>query len=60
MPPYTTDARRETKKGRSGRDELPDHDHEMRAFFESLAISRRSVTPLAVADGGLHWLLRYE
>lgn len=41
-------------------DELPDHDHELRAFFESLAANGRSVTPLAVANGGLHWLLRYK
>lgn len=41
-------------------DELPDHDHELRAFFESLAANERRVTPLGMAYGGLHWLLRYE
>lgn len=41
-------------------DELPDRDHEMRAFFESLGRSGRKVTPLGIANGGLHWLLRYE
>lgn len=41
-------------------DELPDRDHEMRAFFESLAASGRRVTPLGVGGGGLHWLFRYQ
>jgi hypothetical protein len=41
-------------------DELADHDHELRAFFESLAANGRSVTPLALANGGANWLLRYE
>jgi hypothetical protein len=41
-------------------DELPDHDHELRAFFESLAANERRVTPLGMAAGGVHWLLRYE
>ena len=41
-------------------DELPDHDHELRAFFESQAANDHSVTPLAVANGGQHWLLRYK
>lgn len=41
-------------------DELPDHDHELRALFESLAANERRVTPLGMADGGVHWLLRYE
>ena len=41
-------------------DELPDHDHELRAFFESLAANDRFVTPLAMANGGVQWLLRYE
>lgn len=41
-------------------DELPDRDHEMRAFLESLAANGRSVTPLGAANGGLHWLFRYD
>jgi hypothetical protein len=41
-------------------DEMPDHDHELRAFFESLAANERRVTPLGIAAGGVHWLLRYE
>ena len=41
-------------------DELPDRDHEMRAFLESLAANGRRVTPLGAANGGLHWLFRYE
>jgi len=41
-------------------DELPDRDHEMRAFLESLAANGRRVTPLGAANGGLQWLFRYE
>jgi len=41
-------------------DEFPDRDNEMRAFLESLARVGRRVTPLALANGGLHWLFRYE
>jgi hypothetical protein len=41
-------------------DELPDRDHEMRAFLESLARSDRSVRPIACAEGGLAWLFEYE
>jgi hypothetical protein len=40
-------------------DELPDRDHEMRAFLESLARSNRSVRPIACARGGLAWLFEY-
>ncbi len=41
-------------------DEFPDRDHEMRALLEALAQTGRRVTPLAMANGGLHWLFRYE
>ncbi len=40
-------------------DELPDRDHEMRALFESLARSGRTVEPIGFARGGLNWLFRY-
>lgn len=40
-------------------DELPDHDHEWRAFQESLARSGRQVRPIGYANGGLHWLFEY-
>jgi hypothetical protein len=41
-------------------DEFSDRDHEMRAFFESLARSARAVEPLAIGAGGLHWLFRLK
>jgi hypothetical protein len=41
-------------------DELPDRDHELRAFRDHLDRSGRQVEPLAIAGGGLHWLLRYR
>jgi len=40
-------------------DELPDRDHEMRALFESLRRTGRSVRPLGYARGGVHWLFEY-
>ena len=40
-------------------DELPDHDHEMRALFESMARSGTTVEPIGFARGGLAWLFRY-
>jgi hypothetical protein len=40
-------------------DELPDRDHEMRAFFESLKRGGKRVQPLAAGAGGLHWLFEY-
>lgn len=40
-------------------DELPDRDHEWRAFSESLARTGQRVRPIAYARGGLHWLFEY-
>lgn len=40
-------------------DELPDRDHEWRAFSESLARTGHHVRPLAYAAGGVHWLFEY-
>jgi hypothetical protein len=37
-------------------DEFPDRDHEMRAFNELRARSAFTFTPVAIAQGGLHWL----
>jgi hypothetical protein len=40
-------------------DELPDRDHEWRAFTESLARTGRLVHPIGYARGGVHWLFEY-
>lgn len=40
-------------------DELPDRDHEMRALLESLERSGKSVSPIAIGKGGVHWLFEY-
>jgi len=40
-------------------DELPDRDHEWRAFTESLERTGQRVWPLGCADGGVHWLFEY-
>jgi hypothetical protein len=40
-------------------DELPDRDHELRAFREHLDRTGRRVQALGIAGGGLHWLFRY-
>jgi Methyltransferase domain len=37
-------------------DELPDRDHEWRAFCESLARTGAHVRPVGFAAGGVHWL----
>jgi hypothetical protein len=41
-------------------DELPDHDHELRALNEHLSRSGRDIEALGIAGGGLHWLFRYR
>jgi hypothetical protein len=40
-------------------DELPDRDHEWRAFQESLARTGDLVRPIGYAHGGVHWLFEY-
>jgi len=40
-------------------DELPDRDHEWRAFQESLARTGHQVRPIGYANGGVHWLFEY-
>jgi hypothetical protein len=40
-------------------DELPDRDHEWRAFQESLARTGHHVRPIGCAAGGIHWLFEY-
>jgi hypothetical protein len=40
-------------------DELPDRDHEWRAFTESLARTGQHVRPIGYARGGVHWLFEY-
>lgn len=37
-------------------DELPDRDHEMRAFFELRGRSSLTFRPVGVGHGGMHWL----
>jgi hypothetical protein len=41
-------------------DELPDRDHEWRAFTESLFRTGQRAWPVACAEGGLHWLFEYR
>jgi Methyltransferase domain len=40
-------------------DELPDRDHEWRAFQESLSRTGYEVRPIGYAQGGVHWLFEY-
>jgi hypothetical protein len=40
-------------------DELPDHDHELRALTEHLERTGAALEPLGVSAGGLQWLFRY-
>lgn len=41
-------------------DELPDHDHELRAMNEHLARTGAELEPLGTAAGGLQWLFQYR
>jgi hypothetical protein len=41
-------------------DELPDHDHELRALNEHLERTSATLEPLGVSAGGLQWLFRYR
>ncbi len=41
-------------------DELADRDHELRALHESLQRSGKSVDPIAIGKGGVHWLFEYR
>lgn len=41
-------------------DELPDHDHELRALFEHRQRTKACLDPLGVSAGGLQWLFIYR
>jgi hypothetical protein len=41
-------------------DELPDRDHEMRAFLECQVRSGHRFVPVAIGRGGMHWLFEVQ